>query len=265
MDEGFFRGTTIVQNRCLYLLWPICGIQRSVRLCSRSFDLECWHCYVRVIVTKQCFGFPIWRWPLNTVCVPTTSMWWQRCISLWRIWWGGPNSAGGDTTHVNRVQVRVVYATCWIFCEHTERVWIVEISGCIRVVYNGNKVNETIYRRNSCVGMFVMEIWNNVKNEGGDWDSNPGLRDTSRCIKKKRKSTTGLEPAISRFVGGRLIYWATRTHLTVIYVHTPIHTLIPSSHSTYTRIITDKGLVQHPHPALLCRPQSFDKPNMIML
>ena len=110
-----------------------------------------------------------------------------------------------------------------------------------------------------------MEIWNNVKKEGGDWDSNPGLRDTSRCIKKKRKSTTGLEPAISRFVGGRLIHWATRTHLTVIYVHTPIHTLIPSSHSTYTLIITDKGLVQHPHPALLCRPQSFDKPNIIML
>ena len=79
MDEDFFRGTTMVQNRCLYLLLPICGIQRSVRLCSRSFDFECWHCYVRVIVTKQCFGFPIWRWPLNTVCVPPTSMYASHC------------------------------------------------------------------------------------------------------------------------------------------------------------------------------------------
>ena len=29
----------------------------------------------------------------------------------------------------------------------------------------------------------------------------------------ERKSSTGLEPAISRFVGGCLIHWATRTHL----------------------------------------------------
>ena len=53
--------------------------------------------------------------------------------------------------------------------------------------------------------------------------------------KRKRESSTGLEPAISRFVGGCLIHWATRTARCIADPHnnTPA---IPLSCNTNTRI-----------------------------
>ena len=48
--------------------------------------------------------------------------------------------------------------------------------------------------------------------------------------KRKRESSTGLEPAISRFVGGCLIHWATRT-ARCIKNHTTTH---PRYHSPAT-------------------------------
>ena len=44
------------------------------------------------------------------------------------------------------------------------------------------------------------------------------------CGAKKEESSTGLEPAISRFVGGCLIHWATKTSTTSTSP-TPNHTL----------------------------------------
>lgn len=93
-------------------------------------------------------------------------------------------------------------------------------------------------------GMLGFEMWKNVKRRRR-LGFEAGISEHMSVHKEKRKSTTGLEPAISRFVGGRLIHWATRTHLTVIYLHTPVHTLMPSFLSTSKRIITQKVLSRY--------------------
>ena len=49
----------------------------------------------------------------------------------------------------------------------------------------------------------------------GDWHAQ-----TKHLRWRKEKSSTGLEPAISRFVGGCLIHWATKTPL---HITLPIH------------------------------------------
>src|SRR3990167_3486801 len=48
---------------------------------------------------------------------------------------------------------------------------------------------------------------------GAMYDARCTMHDVGECRKQhqKKKSSTGLEPAISRFVGGCLIHWATKT------------------------------------------------------
>lgn len=56
-----------------------------------------------------------------------------------------------------------------------------------------------------------------------------------RHARRKRESSTGLEPAISRFVGGCLIHWATRTSHTTHTTHTYTrkHINTPITHTQY--------------------------------
>ena len=54
---------------------------------------------------------------------------------------------------------------------------------------------------------------------------------------RKRESSTGLEPAISRFVGGCLIHWATRTTRTLtshIQQHNTTQHTTTTTHTTHT-------------------------------
>jgi hypothetical protein len=66
--------------------------------------------------------------------------------------------------------------------------------------------------------------------------------------KQKRKSSTGLEPAISRFVGGCLIHWATKTpyHITHNTTYTyNTHNNQQSTTNTYHITRSHKHTHQH--------------------
>ena len=70
-------------------------------------------------------------------------------------------------------------------------------------------------------GMLGFEMWKNVKRRRR-LGFEAGISEHMSVHKEKRKSTTGLEPAISRFVGGRLgrlIHWATRTWCLCVFQH----------------------------------------------
>ena len=69
-------------------------------------------------------------------------------------------------------------------------------------------------------GMLGFEMWKNVKRRRR-LGFEAGISEHMSVHKEKRKSTTGLEPAISRFVGGRLIHWATRTVFFLPCTHHP--------------------------------------------
>ena len=94
-------------------------------------------------------------------------------------------------------------------------------------------------------GMLGFEMWKNVKRRRR-LGFEAGISEHMSVHKEKRKSTTGLEPAISRFVGGRLIHWATRTHLTFFYLHSPIHT-----HSSFLTNTLDTISYLYHHPKSL--------------
>src|SRR3990167_2256142 len=73
------------------------------------------------------------------------------------------------------------------------------------------------------------------------------MHDVGECRKQhqKKKSSTGLEPAISRFVGGCLIHWATKTPQG--HQH-PQHTKSQSDdkHTNYKRQTTHNTHANYP-------------------